>query len=252
MSQQTIGGRLSDAREALPASLYEASRETKIRVDFLEAMERDDFDFVSGGLYVRGMLRSYVRWLGLDEESIIAEYDRLNESKPEPSIATMIAKPAEVAPKQKRPQWVIAGVAAASILLILSLIGVMGPMGNVAPPPSAPAEVQVRPTNTPSGPGLNVAEAPINVDGVKLKLQVVDDRCWIAAYLDGNDRQAAFQGTLEPGDEKTFQAEDQVKLVIGNLGAVRINLNGRDLGTPGEMGRFATMNFGSETQSFAG
>ena len=39
MAQTSIGQRLRQAREAIPASLAEASRATRVRVDFLEAME---------------------------------------------------------------------------------------------------------------------------------------------------------------------------------------------------------------------
>ena len=57
MAQTSIGQRLRQAREAIPASLAEASRATRVRVDFLEAMERDSFTFISGRVYIVGMLR---------------------------------------------------------------------------------------------------------------------------------------------------------------------------------------------------
>ena len=66
MAQTAIGQRLRQAREAIPASLAEASRATRVRVDFLEAMERDSFTFISGRVYIVGMLRSYARWLRLE------------------------------------------------------------------------------------------------------------------------------------------------------------------------------------------
>jgi cytoskeleton protein RodZ len=242
---QTIGRRLSDAREAIRASLYQASRDTKIRVDFLESMERDDFSFVSGGLYVRGMLRSYVRWLGLNEAAVMQEYDRLYDSQPEPSLASMIAKPADVGPKTRRPNWVVAGVAAAMILLVLSLIGVMGPVRDVASPP--PTETEARATDSPTTPPPAIAQAP--ADGVRLTVQVISDKSWVAAYLDGNDSESAYQGTLVSGDARTFDAKDRVKLIVGNLGAVRLTVNGRDLGIPGLPGKVGTFNFTPESTS---
>jgi cytoskeleton protein RodZ len=242
---QTIGRRLSDAREAIHASLYQASRDTKIRVDFLEAMERDDFSFVSGGLYVRGMLRSYVRWLGLNEATILEEYDQIHDSKPEPSLASMIAKPAEVTPKARRPNWVLAGVAAAMILLVLSLIGVMGPVREVASPP--PTETEAKAPGSPTTAPPAFAQAP--ADGVRLTVQVVGDRSWVAAYIDGNESQSAYQGTLVSGDAKTFDAKDAIRLIVGNLGAVRLTVNGRDFGTPGLPGKVGTFNFTPESTS---
>jgi hypothetical protein len=198
------------------------------------------------------MLRSYVRWLGLDEATVMEQYDSMYESKPQPSLARMIAQPSEVVSKPKRPHWLIAGVSAAAILLVLSLIGVMGPITNPATPPITPEDPAVRPTGAPGAPSQDVVQGPTNFEGVNLKIQVIEDKCWIGAYVDGNEAQAAFQGTLVSGQERTFEAQRNVKLVIGNLGAVRIFLNGRDLGTPGELGKYATIDFHPETQSFVG
>lgn len=242
MNQQTIGQRLSDAREAIQASLYRASQDTKIRVDFLESLEADDFNFVSGSLYVRGMLRSYVRWLGLEEAPLLQEYDRLHNSGAEAPLVQMISRPADVGPRPRRPQWLIAAVAAAGILLVLSLVGLMNP-SNVAAPPAAPGETQARApsVSSPSAPPAAVAQSP--AAGVSLKVDVVGDKAWMQANADGNDAQPLYSGTLSSGQSKTFEAKDYVQLLIGNLGGVRITFNGQDLGVPGQPGQVGTLRF---------
>src|SRR5687767_6158876 len=136
MVQLTIGERLRQAREAIPASLYQASRDTKIRVDFLELMERENFRFMSGATYIRGLLRSYGRWLGLDEDELESEFDRLHTQQRVPSVKQIFRRPA-VHEKGKRPHWVIAAALAAVILMGFSLAGLMGsPSGKVASPPT--------------------------------------------------------------------------------------------------------------------
>jgi cytoskeletal protein RodZ len=55
-------------------SLEEISSATKISIRFLEAIEREDFSKLPGGIFSRSFIRSYARYLGLDEERAVAEY----------------------------------------------------------------------------------------------------------------------------------------------------------------------------------
>lgn len=249
MSQQTIGRRLREAREAIPASVYQASRETKIRADFLDCMEADNFEFVSGGPYVKGMLRAYGKWLRLDEQQLFDTYERLQGQIPEPSVSRVLPEPANIPPR-KRPHWMMAAVSAGAILLVLSLVGVMRPSQNVAPPPvtskeaaedenSSKAAKDALSQGAPSEAGAGLA------DGVKVTLTVIGDRSWVEAYTDlpGGGRQLAYKGMLPAGTAKTFEAKDQVQARIGNLGAVRLSLNGRDLGVPGLPGQVGNFVF---------
>src|SRR5487761_1716427 len=103
MTQSSIGHRLRQAREAMPASLAEASRATRVRVDFLEAMERDSFNFISGQVYVRGMLRSYATWLRLDPSEITAELPPL------PSRLGPRNEGSGLSVKPRKPQWAVVG-----------------------------------------------------------------------------------------------------------------------------------------------
>ncbi len=253
MSQHTIGQLLNDSREASRASLYQASQDTKIRVDFLEAMENDDFEFVSGGLYVRGMLRSYVRWLGLPEDRVLAEFDRLYNVKAQTPLTEMINKPTDVGPKPRKPQWLIAAVSAACLLLIFSLVGLMNPSTNVATPPASPEDEQETQTaaQPPASPDT-IAQAPAApAEGVNLTVTVVGDKSWMEAHADGTEP-PVFTGTKFSGEVLTLTADESLKIVIGNAGAVRVNVNGRDLGPPGQNGAVGTFVFTPESTNFVG
>lgn len=254
MNQQTIGQRLSGAREAIRASLFQASQDTKIRVDFLQAMENDNFDFVSGGPYVRGMLRSYVRWLGLDEGPILAEFDSLTSARAQPSVTQMISRPPEMASRHRRPQWLIAALSAAGLLFLLFVIGLVNPGSDVAPPPPDPVGDQAR--SSPS-PNIVIEEGPSPepeasvVEGVNEGVNVgvlAQARVWMDVEADGDEQ--LFIGFLTEGEERTFEAEEVVSMRIGNLGVVDISVNGRDLGAPGQSGQVATIELTSQTSSF--
>src|SRR6266571_9253452 len=71
-----IGPALRKARLLRGKSIEEASRETRIRPDYLSALEREQFDALLGDVYVRGFLRSYSTYLGLDSDKVLTVYNR--------------------------------------------------------------------------------------------------------------------------------------------------------------------------------
>ena len=61
-----IGQSLREAREAKGLTLDDVEQEIRIRSNYLEALENEDYDRLPGEVYVRGFLRNYARFLGVD------------------------------------------------------------------------------------------------------------------------------------------------------------------------------------------
>ncbi len=76
---ETVGQYLRREREARSVSLEEIARGTRINIAFLEAMERDDFNFSTQRHFIIGFLTGYVRYLGLPAEEVIKRYLRQTE-----------------------------------------------------------------------------------------------------------------------------------------------------------------------------
>jgi len=74
VNMQNIGDRLTEARKRLGIALREASEATKIRTDYLTAMENGTFDFSLPEVYKRGFLKIYARYLKLDAEKLSADF----------------------------------------------------------------------------------------------------------------------------------------------------------------------------------
>ena len=72
---KNLGEILQEARKAKGISLRDAADATKIRTDFLAAMEDGSFDIDLPEIYKRGFLRLYAEFLGLDESQIMADYN---------------------------------------------------------------------------------------------------------------------------------------------------------------------------------
>lgn len=71
----SIGERLEEARKRKGISVREAAEATKIRGDYLLAMENNSFEIALPEIYVRGFLKIYANYLRLDMEKIMGEFD---------------------------------------------------------------------------------------------------------------------------------------------------------------------------------
>jgi cytoskeletal protein RodZ len=70
----SFGEELKRERELRRISLREVAQATKIRLRYLEAMERNDFTCLPGGLFNRGFVRAYCKHIGIDPEAMVNAY----------------------------------------------------------------------------------------------------------------------------------------------------------------------------------
>ena len=70
-----LGQKLEEARNRKGISIREATESTKIRSDYLSSFESGDFNINLPEVYLRGFVRLYSRFLGLDQEAIVADLE---------------------------------------------------------------------------------------------------------------------------------------------------------------------------------
>jgi len=81
---QTIGERLEEARKKKGISIREAAEATKIRGDYLQKFESNQFDIGLTEIYARGFLRNYAGFLKLPADRIINDYAALGRGELRP------------------------------------------------------------------------------------------------------------------------------------------------------------------------
>jgi transcriptional regulator with XRE-family HTH domain len=81
---QTIGERLEEARKKKGISIREAAEATKIRGDYLQRFESNQFDIGLTEIYTRGFLRNYATYLKLPADRIINDYAALGRGAVRP------------------------------------------------------------------------------------------------------------------------------------------------------------------------
>ena len=87
-----IGSSLRQARQHRGLALADVERETRVRAKYLGALEDERFDVLPGQAYVRGFLRTYAEFLGLDGNLYVAEYNE-HHAEPEDDLPPIAHEP---------------------------------------------------------------------------------------------------------------------------------------------------------------
>jgi cytoskeleton protein RodZ len=88
-----LGERFRAAREARGLTLSEVSERLHIRAVYLAAIEDEHWETIGAPVYVRGFLRSYARFLGIDPEEAVAEFTATQAAGRSSSRASAQAAP---------------------------------------------------------------------------------------------------------------------------------------------------------------
>lgn len=77
----TLGEKLREAREARGISISEVAEQTRISALYLEGIEADDYRTLPGGIFNKGFVKSYAKYVGVDEQEALQDYARLISSQ---------------------------------------------------------------------------------------------------------------------------------------------------------------------------
>ena len=224
----SLGQELKRERELRGVSLQEIAESTRINLRLLQALEEDKLDAIPGRFFVRAILRSYAKTIGIDEHQVLNKYQEVytfeeqlqyRESPERPKT-----RPRPLSRFFGRKTIRLAALAAVLIGLGLVLIYILvlapGKKPSI-PAKSAPRAAQVEvpePTRLPE-PRTVVEETK----GLRLEMMFVEET-WIHIYADG---QSIWDGTKNKGESLKVRADREVRLNIGNAGGPDLTINGQ-------------------------
>ena len=148
-----FGEYLRREREMRGVSLEEISTATKISIRFLQAIESEELSKLPGGIFTRSFVRTYARYLGLDEERVLADCQLAGQQQPDVDIPRITASrplPHGSASRTRITALLMAGVLLAGGYALFRYSRRIMEQQSTAPiviPPSAPVPGSVPPTN---------------------------------------------------------------------------------------------------------
>jgi cytoskeleton protein RodZ len=177
----------------------ELEQGTKIRGKYLRALEDEQFDVLPAQTYVKGFLRSYAEYLGLDGQLYVDEYNSrfvVGEEENNPS------RPRRSAPPQSR------GVQVQSRVVLLTLLGIGAVTALVIVAWTRGEPQKVAPVGLGTSKPLTTKTQPLTpkVVTARLLVKAVRGPCWLQVHRTSVTGPILFQGTLEQGQKQLFTA----------------------------------------------
>jgi len=247
---QTVGELLRSEREKKGLSLKEIEAAISIRVLYINAIEEGNYEIVPGEVYLKGFIRNYANFLGLDGKKMVDAYREAQAPRaPEPSMDTPTVQESPVVRKIKRKN---SSKLVEVIIILLCVAGaawwLFGTSNNVAKEPQGNLQAQTTPVAptplpvpsvpiTPSTPATPVQTKPVIV------VAKYSERCWTSVTADGKQ---IYEGTPQSGETLTWEAQKNITLTVGNAGAVDITSNGKSLGKIGGKGEVVVKSFAGQ------
>ncbi len=238
----SLGEELKQAREERGIKLREIADATHIGLRFLQAIEADDYSILPGGIFNRSFVRSYARYVGLDEEYVLTRYNQQVEAQ-ERESGRNLHSPFEVSEGEGTSSWGRTFI----ILLILVILGAGGygaylyyqvylakatksgqsqPLRSEAQRPEPVTPPGPEPKASPEPAISSLASVPATstlADELKLQILARDGDCWLRVKVDQDKTE---ERTLKQGETGEYMATERIVLTLGNVPAVTLTLNG--------------------------
>jgi hypothetical protein len=192
-----IGNSLREARLRQGLDFPEIEQGTKIRGKYLRALEDEQFDVLPAQTYVKGFLRSYAEYLGLDGQLYVDEYNsRFVVGEEEPQ-----SRPRRSAPPSR-------GVQVQSRVVLLTLLGIVSVTALVIVAWTRGEPPQVTPVGlgSPKATTHQTLVVPAAKTSVRLLVKASSGPCWLQVHKTSATGPILFQGTLDQGQKQLFTA----------------------------------------------
>jgi transcriptional regulator with XRE-family HTH domain len=249
---QTIGERLEDARKKRGISIREAAEATKIRGEYLQKFEGNQFEIGLTDIYTRGFLRGYSNYLRLPTDRLLSDYTSLRGGEPRvrqpsrevygrmdlaissadergepqadaqssdsvPRTQARFPRPGESLPKAPAidPALVFkGGIALVAVLALLVIVWIVKSLASSGTPAAG----------TRGAAPTDVVDASASMPAATVSIVALESvRVKVVRKSDGVE---LFQGSLQAGERREYP-NVPIFLTASELGAVEIDYKGR-------------------------
>jgi len=241
----SFGRYLQTFRIESEKSLEDVSKETKIGVRYLIAIENEQLDRLPQEVFVKGFLRSYSRVVHADGNEAVRRYLACI------GTAGNAAKPENETKNTDFRFWkrifLLSGIFLFIIIISVSSVSFISDKSESGHKTDRSGKTDNRRTltkengNTDRGSEdkskINLTDSGKIAEELSLEISAVKDT-WMKVIIDGQNPREYL---LNSGDLLELKASKGYNLLVGDAGAIKLNVNGRALDIPRESGRAANI-----------
>jgi len=250
-----IGAQLKQVRETRQIPLHQITSTTLIAERHLKAIEDGDLEQLPEPIYIQGFIRKYGQALGMEQLAEDFPLDGAHQSKSILAIPKTELRPLHL-------YAIYIGVIGIAVSLLanffnqskvsplttgksnLSKSALLKPtpqvkksvkIGNNQTPLTQPLDTQ------PLGQSGNPTTKDLATSQKPLKLDIsTTAEAWLSVNVDGK---VQFEGTLPSGASRNWSADQEIKVLAGNAGAVVAVFNDQSVGALGKSGEVVEKSF---------
>jgi hypothetical protein len=221
-----IGSSLRQARQHRGLELSDVERDTRIRAKYLGALEEDRFDVLPGAAYVRGFMRTYAEYLGLDSNLLVDAYNE-RHAPPEDELPAIQHHPVgEAHLHVTRPAAVLLAALLAGTVVVWQL-GFSSPQRAPIAPTAAGASVG----QAAAAPRKAKAAARRHrAAPAELVVRATRGSCWVAVRLGSASGPVVYQRILTQGGTLKFGLKKKLWVRLGAPWNTDVTVRGKKQG----------------------
>ena len=242
----TLGKSLSDARKAAGMDLDALATKTNLRPALLREFEENNFLNAGGDTYARGHLRGIAKALNIAPDEFLDQYDQEHAHEEQKIHSQLVENSATFALQEKNrltnKQLAIYSAIGIFLIFLTSVIinGLKQSADSPKPKPSATASAI--PSNSVTPSEAATPNSYSSGSGVLVKLEAVNGSSWL--FVSDNDEVTLYSGRASQGQTFEFSSTESVNLRIGNAGAVKLTVNGKEVPSLGGDGEVINVSYG--------
>ncbi len=235
---ETLGEKLRQAREARDITISEVAEQTRISPLYIESIENDDYRTLPGGIFNKGFVKSFAKYVGVDEQEALQDYSRIIASQAGTSEEDAKTYRPQVLTDDRVSSSSIPTIIVAVVILGLMTWGILALVRYFQENPIQTATTESNNTNSAAnvnadGNAANVTPTPSNVPSMNdLKVEFKTSGSPISLSSTGDGKRSNTLVTAEKSAD--FQPKESLRLGFAKslAGNAQLFINDKQIKLP--------------------
>ncbi|MCW5961668.1 MAG: helix-turn-helix domain-containing protein [Pyrinomonadaceae bacterium] len=236
----SLGEKLRQAREDRGISISEVAEQTRISSLYLEGIEADDYRALPGGIFNKGFVKSYAKYVGLDEQEALSDYARLIASQDNNADDdSKVYRPEVLTDDRSNSSSFLTIVFAVVILGLISwgaytfakYYGESSGAATEASPTPEPAKTQDNSNTSLSNETNSSDSTPVAIpDKIAVEIKAVSENVSVTYTMDGEKRSQL----VSPDASLSFTANESAEISYSKYQSANVQMvvNGKQIALP--------------------